>query len=229
MELIDRFKLSNGLIGFGGRPGMGLTRLTLKLANQLAKKESVLFITYQEHELQLNKLVSSFSAKKNQNLEINSSFQFFDFGAFDALKLLLQRDHITVLFIDDLNNFISEEHANDNYIKDSIISQLKKLSEELNIKIIVNLSLSNTVEHRSGDKRPMIRDFRWSRRMINDCNQIFALYRPAYYGIVENENGDSALSQIDVQCLKNSLEDTFNLVLDNKEEKILPVHYLESK
>jgi len=200
MQLIDRLNLSNGLIVLGARPGMGLTRLTLKLANQLATKERVLFITYQEHRSRLDKLVTSFSTDKNQNLHINSSFQFFDYDYFKSLKELHLRDHISTLFIDDLNNFIDFDQEDDRHIKDYIICELRGLSEESDIRIVVNLSLSKSVEYRGGTMRPMIRDFRWSRRIVNDCTQVFALYRPAYYGIVENEQGDSAMNQIEIEC-----------------------------
>lgn len=224
MELIEKLKLSQGLVIFGGRPGMGLTRLTLKLANQIASHDKVLFVSYQEHETQLELLTSSLEPELAENLTINSSLQFFNYGVFELLTNQLKADKISTLVIDDLNNFIEPKSDADSYLKDIIISNFREIADKLNIQIILNLSLSQTVEHRGGDKKPLIRDFRGSRKIMNECDQIFSLYRPAYYGITQLEDGSSALDDIEIECLKNDSGELFDIRLNNKEARILPTY-----
>jgi len=222
MELIDKLNLSDNLIAFGARPGMGLTRLTLKLANRLARKENVLFITYQDYYKHIEELVNENGQKQN-NLVIDSSFKFFNYGVFDDLKLQLLQNEISTLVVDNLNDSIREKHVDDEYLTDYIISELHILSQSLKIRIIINLLVSKTVECRGGDLRPQLRDFRWSRRLINDCQQIYSIYRPAYYGITENENGEPAVNSIGIQCLKGATRSD-RITLDNRVEKILPLN-----
>jgi len=52
MELINKFFFKkNVFYVFGGRPGMGLPRFTIKLANELAEKNKVLITSYNLSEI----------------------------------------------------------------------------------------------------------------------------------------------------------------------------------
>lgn len=100
----------------------------------------------------------------------------------------------------------------------SISRALKNLAKELNVPVIALSQLSRAVETRGGDKKPQLSDLRESGSIEQDADMVCFLYRPEYYNITQDENGNSTAGIGEVIIAKNrsgSL-DTIQLRFINK-------------
>jgi replicative DNA helicase len=90
---------------------------------------------------------------------------------------------------------------------------LKGLAKELNIPVIALSQLSRATETRGGDKRPMLSDLRESGSIEQDADMVMFLYRPEYYGILEDEekNSTKGIGEVIIAKHRNGSLDTIKL------------------
>jgi replicative DNA helicase len=95
----------------------------------------------------------------------------------------------------------------------SISRSLKNIAKELNIPIIALSQLSRAVEVRGGDKRPQLSDLRESGSIEQDADMVLFLYRPEYYGINADEEGNSVqgVGEVIIAKHRNGSLDTARL------------------
>ncbi|RYF45772.1 MAG: replicative DNA helicase, partial [Cytophagaceae bacterium] len=86
------------------------------------------------------------------------------------------------------------------------------------VPVIALSQLSRAVETRGGDKKPQLSDLRESGSIEQDADMVCFLYRPEYYNITADENGNSTAGIGEVIIAKNrsGALDTIQLRFINK-------------
>ncbi len=119
-------------------------------------------------------------------------------------RLKAQHD-IQLIVIDYLQLMTGESGKNGNREQEiAMISRsLKQIAKELNVPVIALSQLSRAVETRGGDKKPQLSDLRESGSIEQDADMVIFLYRPEYYGITEDEEGNPVVGLGEVIFAKN--------------------------
>ena len=95
----------------------------------------------------------------------------------------------------------------------AISRALKMLAKELSVPVIALSQLSRAVEVRGGSKRPQLSDLRESGSIEQDADMVAFIYRPEYYQIMEDEEGNPLKNVAEIIFAKNrhGAQDTIKL------------------
>ncbi len=129
----------------------------------------------------------------------------------------LKMQHDIQLVIIDYLQLMTGGPESKNGNREQEISQisraLKGLAKELSVPVIALSQLSRAVETRGGTKRPQLSDLRESGAIEQDADIVSFIYRPEYYQILEDEEGQSlkGVSEIIVAKHRNGALKTVKL------------------
>lgn len=221
------------LIILAARPAMGKTAFALTLGRNAAVsfKKAVAIFSLEMSSLQLvTRLISAESEisagkLKNGNLRYDELAQihtkigglteapiFIDdtpaISVFElrakARRLKAQHD-IQLLVVDYLQLMTAGGEGKGNREQEisTISRSLKSIAKELNIPVIALSQLSRAVESRGGDRRPQLSDLRESGSIEQDADMVLFINRPEYYGLTEDEAGNSTLGVANIIIAKH--------------------------
>lgn len=171
----------------------------LQLVNRLVASESELPMeklkkgTLADHEWQqLNHKIGKLS-QAPLHIDDTPALNIFELRA--KCRRLKANHDIQMIIIDYLQLMSGSADGKSGGNREQEISaisrSLKMIAKELEVPVIALSQLSRAVETRGGDKRPMLSDLRESGAIEQDADMVMFLYRPEYYGITEDADGNS--------------------------------------
>lgn len=88
----------------------------------------------------------------------------------------------------------------------------KIIAKSLDVPVLLISQLSRAVETRGGDKRPNLSDLRDSGAIEQDADVVIFIYRPSYYGILEDADGNSTkgYGELIIAKHRNGMLDTIS-------------------
>ena len=196
-----------------GRPSMGKSTLALNIANNMAtRNKNVLFYSLEMQQVQLMMKIVASETNINLNKVDNNTLSEDENDrwykalakAGDKTMTILDRGNIAVRDIVSKARQIHGQTGIDCIVIDylqimkydknreiselgNITRELKYLSKELDIPIILLSQLSRGVEQRE-NKRPLMSDLRSSGEIEQDADCIIMVYRDEYYNKEESED-----------------------------------------
>lgn len=220
------------LIIIAARPSMGKTAFVLSMARNIAidHNKPVAVFSLEMSSLQLvTRLISAETELGSQKLksgrleehewtQLNQRIKAFDnapmfiddtpaLSIFElrakCRRLKMQHD-IQVVIIDYLQLMTAGTDSRGSREQEvSMISRsLKAIAKELDIPIIALSQLNRSVESREG-KRPQLSDLRESGAIEQDADIVLFIHRPEYFGITEDESGNSLLGVAEIIISKH--------------------------
>jgi replicative DNA helicase len=143
------------------------------------------------NEYEMNQLTNNCYSLINAPIFIDDTAGISIFDLKNKCRKLKREKNLGLIVVDYLQLITVPDHKGNREQEIGIISRtLKNIAKELNVPVIALSQLSRAVEARQ-DKRPMLSDLRESGSIEMDADIVSFLYRPEYYGIMQDEKGNS--------------------------------------
>ena len=196
-----------------GRPSMGKSTLALNIADEVSKTKNVIFYSLEMGQVQLMLKMASSHSSINLSKIDNGNMSDTEEGVFYKELADIGNQNLTIIdkggmSINDIvskSRQLNSEKKVDMIVIDylqimkydkgreiselgNITRELKYLSKELGIPIILLSQLSRNVEQRE-NKRPFMSDLRSSGEIEQDADIIIMVYRDEYYDPDSEDKG----------------------------------------
>jgi len=156
-----------------------------------------------EHEfIQMSQRMTKLSQAKIF-IDDQAALNIFELRA--KARRLKQKHDIQLILIDYLQLMQASVDKGGNREQEisKISRDLKALAKELEVPIIALSQLNRSVETRKESKVPQLSDLRESGAIEQDADMVMFLYRPEYYGIQNNEMGETVEGQTHIHIAKH--------------------------
>ena len=235
------------LIIIAARPSMGKTAFVLSMARNMAVEHNraTAIFSLEMSSIQLvNRLIAAETELGNDKLKTGRlenyewehlnrkisalekapvfiddtpALSIFEFRA-KCRRLKMQHD-IQVVVVDYLQLMTagSDNRGSREQEVSTISRSLKAIAKELNIPILALSQLNRSVESREG-KRPQLSDLRESGAIEQDADIVTFIHRPEYYGITEDDSGNSLIGVAEIIIAKHRNGATGDVHLAFKKE-----------
>ena len=96
----------------------------------------------------------------------------------------------------------------------SSLEMLKEVCEIFKVTIIVTSTVSSDCELRGGDKKPRLEDLDVKPSLKHVIDVALLLYRPEYYGFLQDECGNSTAGRLEVIIARDRENEPFDFKID---------------
>ena len=136
-------------------------------------------------------------------IDDTAAVNIFEFRA--KARRLVNKHNVGLIIIDylQLMSGTGDRGSNREQEISNISRNLKALAKELNVPIIALSQLSRAVETRKESKMPQLSDLRESGAIEQDADMVMFIYRPEYYEVMSNENGESTHGETHIRIAKH--------------------------
>ncbi len=235
------------LVIVAARPSMGKTAFVLSMARNMAvnHNKKVALFSLEMSSIQLvTRLISSETELGSQKLKSGRledwewehlnrkiasldqapifiddtpALSIFEFRA--KCRRLKMQHQIEVVIVDYLQLMTagSDNRGSREQEVSTISRSLKAIAKELDIPILALSQLNRSVESREG-RRPQLSDLRESGAIEQDADIVVFIHRPEYYGIDEDESGNSLRGVAEIIIAKHRNGATGDIHLSFKKE-----------
>lgn len=235
------------LVIVAARPSMGKTAFVLSMARNMAvnHNKSVALFSLEMSSIQLvTRLISAETELGSQKLKsgrledwewehlnrkISSldkapifiddtpALSIFEFRA--KCRRLKMQHHIDVIIVDYLQLMTAGTDSRGSREQEvsTISRSLKAIAKELDVPILALSQLNRSVESREG-KRPQLSDLRESGAIEQDADIVLFIHRPEYFGITEDDSGNSLIGVAEIIIAKHRNGATGDVNLAFKKE-----------
>ncbi len=235
------------LIIVAARPAMGKTAFVLSMARNMAvdHRQKVAVFSLEMSSIQLvNRLIAAETelgaekiktgkledyewAQLNQRIKTlddapiyiddTPALSIFEFRA--KCRRLKMQHGLDIVVVDYLQLMTAggEGRGSREQEVSTISRSLKAIAKELNVPIIALSQLNRSVESREG-KRPQLSDLRESGAIEQDADIVTFIHRPEYFGITEDDSGNSLLGVAEIIIAKHRNGATADVHLRFKKE-----------
>jgi replicative DNA helicase len=220
------------LIVIGGRPSMGKTQFLINLSLNISSETPLLYFTHELCEASLtNRFLSSISGIANKKInerdlsenelytlaykgsKLSKQKIFINDSCRNSISSLrahcekhIRENGVKVIVVDYLQLMTHGKYRNHRDVEIGILcKEMKSIAKDYDVCVVVASQLSRAVDSRVGwnSKQPLLSDLAESGSIEQDADKVIFLYRPEYYKITEDANGNSVLGLIDIIVAKN--------------------------